>query len=84
MAWRPQRTDTGTDAPPRTTADTLGTAQNRIIHALAEARRVRHHRDCHCRLFDDQWCNAADALWTRAVNRELDQIALDSRDSESP
>jgi hypothetical protein len=46
----------------------------RIIKALAEARRMRHHRDCYCRQFDGQFCNAADALWTRAANRELEEM----------
>lgn len=50
------------------------TAHDQIHKALAEARRARHHRDCHCRLFDRQFCNAADALWQRALNRELEQL----------
>jgi hypothetical protein len=44
----------------------------RITAALAEARKARHHADCHCRRFDHQYCNGADAVWQRAINRELD------------
>jgi hypothetical protein len=46
----------------------------KIIEALAGARRARHHRDCYCRRFDGQFCNAADALWSRAANRELEEM----------
>lgn len=48
--------------------------ETRIVKALHEARRQRHHRDCHCRRFDRQYCNAMDALWSRAMNRELGQM----------
>lgn len=48
--------------------------QTRVIAALAEARKARHHRDCHCRRFESQYCNATDALWQRAINRELDNL----------
>ena len=48
--------------------------ETRIVKALSEARRMRHHKDCHCRMFDGQFCNAMDALWTRAMNRELGQM----------
>ena len=53
------------------------TPQLRAIYALAQARRNRHHRDCFCRMFDKQFCNAADALWQNKLNRELDSIAHD-------
>lgn len=56
------------DQPDGITAEVRKT---RIITALAEARKARHHRDCHCRMFDKQFCNAADALWQRALTREL-------------
>lgn len=52
----------------------LATPQARIVAALAEARKARHHPECHCRMFAREFCNAADALWQRAVNRELQQI----------
>lgn len=52
----------------------VDTIKTRIIAALAEVRKARHHRDCHCRRFDHQYCNAADALWQRAINRELDNL----------
>lgn len=48
------------------------TPQLRIVAALAESRRARHHRDCQCRRFDHQFCSAADALWQAKLNRELE------------
>jgi len=48
------------------------TPQLRAMFALAESRKVRHHRDCQCGAFDRQFCNAADALWQAKLNRELD------------
>lgn len=48
------------------------TPTQRITTALAEARKARHHKNCHCRHFDGNYCNPADALWQRAINRELD------------
>lgn len=57
-------------------ASTLeSTPQLRAMFALAEARKQRHHRDCCCRMFEHQFCNAADALWQNKLNRELDEIA---------
>lgn len=53
------------------------TPQLRVMFALAEARRVRHHKDCHCRMFDRQFCNAADALWQNKLNRELESLFSD-------
>lgn len=47
------------------------TIKTRIVKALAEARKARHHKDCHCRRFDGRYCNAAAALWERALEREL-------------
>lgn len=61
------------------TANQLRAAETKVIAALAEARKARHHRDCHCRMFDRQYCNAADALWQRALERELDRIAAHYR-----
>ena len=57
----------------------LATAESRIAAALAAARKARHHRDCYCRMFDGQFCNAADALWQRATNRELERIIEETR-----
>ena len=48
--------------------------QLRARFALAESRRHRHHPTCYCRMFDRQFCNAADALWQNKLNRELDAI----------
>jgi hypothetical protein len=59
--------------------DMFSTPEVRITAALAQARKYRHHRDCHCRMFDRQYCNASDKLWQRAVNRELDKI-IEARD----
>ena len=49
------------------------TPELRVLHALAEARKARHHKDCRCRMFDKQFCNAADALWQNRLNRFLDE-----------
>ena len=49
------------------------TPELRVLHALAEARKARHHKDCRCRMFDRQFCNAADALWQNRMNRFLDE-----------
>lgn len=53
--------------------------KTKIIAALAQARRARHHRDCRCRMFQHVACNAADALWTRSMDRELDHLILQQR-----
>lgn len=50
------------------------TPQLRVVYALAEARRVRHHKDCHCRVWQETACNAADALWTQKMNNELESL----------
>lgn len=50
------------------------TPQLRIMFALHKARQYRHHRDCHCRMYQKQACNKHDLLWTTAMNEELDQI----------
>lgn len=50
------------------------TPQLRAVYALAEARKARHHPTCHCRMFDRQFCNAADALWQNKLNRELETM----------
>lgn len=57
------------------------TPQLRAMAALAQARRHRHHRDCFCRMFDRQFCNAADALWQQKLNRELDTISAQAKAS---
>lgn len=64
-----ERADLDADAAKR-----MATLKRQITKALAESRRARHHRDCHCRMFDRQWCNAADALWQRSINRQLEQL----------
>lgn len=50
------------------------TPQLRVVHALAESRKARHHRDCFCRMFDRQFCNSADALWQARLNRLLESL----------
>lgn len=60
-----------TDGADQVSEDTIKT---RIVAALAESRKARHRNDCHCRRFDRQFCNAADALWQRAMNRELSKL----------
>jgi hypothetical protein len=51
----------------------LPSAETKVIAALAEARKARHHKDCHCGRFHG-FCNAQDALWSRATNRILDEL----------
>lgn len=55
------------------------TIETQCMAALAEARKARHHPQCFCRRFDGEWCNAADALWQRALNRCLQQLVDDER-----
>lgn len=78
MTWS-RRTNTDTIQQPNTDniADTTTELDihTKIVLALAEARKARHHRDCHCRMFQRVACNAADALWTRAMDREIDNMA---------
>lgn len=47
--------------------------ENRVTLALAHARKYRHHHMCRCRRFEG-YCSANDALWSRAVDRELDAM----------
>lgn len=49
-------------------------AHVRIAEALSESRKNRHHLDCHCRKHLGQFCTAADGLWQRALNRELENL----------
>lgn len=67
--------------PPRETMDT-DTTHTRIIAALAEARKARHHRDCHCKRFDGRYCNAANALWERALERELGKLSEENNERQ--
>ena len=50
------------------------TPQLRVMFALHKARQFRHHRDCQCGMYDREGCNAQDAEWRRAMNRELDNL----------
>lgn len=50
------------------------TPQLRIMFALHKARQFRHHRNCHCAKVEGQGCTAADAMWRRAMDRELETI----------
>jgi hypothetical protein len=54
--------------------DQKETPQLRAAFSLYQARRHRHHKHCHCRSFHGEGCNASDALWTRAMDRELEQM----------
>lgn len=54
------------------------TPQLRAKAALAEARKARHHKDCHCQQFDRRYCNAVDALLSNRIDRELDAISAQS------
>jgi hypothetical protein len=51
----------------------LSIPENRVTLALAQARRNRHHATCRCHRFEG-YCTANDALWSRAVDRELDEM----------
>lgn len=76
-----QPIDDNSSAP--TKSDSVESIKTRVIEALAEARKARHHRDCHCRHFDRTACNAADALWTRAYTRELSKLYPESVGDQS-
>ena len=54
------------------------TPQLRVMYALSEARKARHHKDCFCRRFQNTACSAADALWTQKMNNELEALACGS------
>lgn len=80
MTWRPHiktmrqpiDDDSADDAPtPLTDA-----VKASITAALTEVRKARHHKDCHCRMWQREWCSANEALWSRALNRQLDQLIL--------
>lgn len=47
------------------------TPQLRAAYALHMARQYRHHKNCRCGVYHG-FCSAADALWTRAMDRELE------------
>ena len=51
------------------------TPQLRVMWALHMARAHRHHPNCDCRAYGGVDCTAASALWTRALNRELEKLA---------
>ena len=56
----------GRETPPQPTP------QLRVMFSLHKARMHRHHKNCHCRKYHGEGCTASDALWTRAMDRELD------------
>lgn len=53
------------------------TPQLRVMYALSEARKARHHKDCHCGMYQKVACSAADALWTQKMNHELEKLPRD-------
>jgi hypothetical protein len=57
------------------TANQMRETETKVTLALAEVRKARHHRACYCRSFERAWCNAATALWERALERELGKLA---------
>ena len=67
MAWRPNKSSDPVDPVPPT-------PQAAATLALAQARRYRHHRSCTCFTYARLYCSAADALWSRALDRELDKL----------
>jgi hypothetical protein len=44
--------------------------QERIVLALAHARKAKHHPDCRCRTYQG-YCTPNHKLWSTAVDREL-------------
>jgi hypothetical protein len=54
--------------------DQKPTPQLRAAYSLHQARLHRHHKHCQCRKYHGDGCNATDALWTRAMDRELEQL----------
>jgi hypothetical protein len=54
------------------------TTQTQLSDAVRLARSYRHHPDCNCTLYRDTmgegFCTSAEAIWTRAVNRLLDEL----------
>ena len=44
---------------------------DRIAYCLHQARANRHHPDCRCGRHEG-YCTAADQLWSRAADRELE------------
>ena len=55
------------------TAVDLSKPENRVVLALANARKNKHHRDCRCRTYQG-YCTPGHALFSRAVDRELSAI----------
>ena len=51
----------------------LSIPENRVTLALAYARKARHHTFCRCRHWQG-YCSPNDALWSRALDRELDTL----------
>lgn len=62
----------------------FGPATVRATHALTQIRKHRHHRGCMCMQFDHLYCNATDALWSRALDRILDEIGDTSAGDRDP
>jgi len=47
--------------------------ENRVVIALAHARRHKHHPDCRCRRYQG-YCTPSHKMWCLAVDRELSTI----------
>jgi hypothetical protein len=62
-------TETDNVEPP-----TSATPQEAAQIALANSRAARHHSTCTCMQFQHLYCNAQDALWQNALNRNLQAI----------
>jgi hypothetical protein len=52
------------------TATELSKPEDRVVLALAYARKAKHHPDCRCRTYDG-YCTPNHKLWSTAVDREL-------------
>lgn len=55
--------------------DPKPTPELRAAWSLHQARLYRHHKYCHCRVYHGQGCNAADALHTGEMDRQLEQLS---------
>jgi len=81
MTRRPKNPSDNAKPAATRPADTkdVADAYTRITEALSESRKNRHHLDCHCRKHAGQFCTAADGLWQRALNRELENLHREKR-----
>ena len=56
----------------------LSKPENRVVLALANARKHKHHRDCQCRTYQG-YCNPSHKMWCLAIDRELSAIPRENQ-----